>query len=262
MKPLSPQNRRLLTYAAAGALSSAALRQAAKRSFQSAHYLTMAGTATLLAPTLIRNFSWFGPVITRFSTTRREVWITIDDGPHPENTPEILEVLSSHAAKATFFGIGERILQWPHLARAIKEAGHQLQNHTFRHPTTSYWASLPGQAAYEIVRCSEAILQVTGEKAIQFRAPAGLANPFVHAFAQKAGLQMIGWSARGLDGLPHQPERVVQKILHTVRPGAIILIHEGALRGLQSGTRARTLDMLLRELRWKGYQTVIPMLSR
>jgi peptidoglycan/xylan/chitin deacetylase (PgdA/CDA1 family) len=201
-------------------------------------------------------------VITSFPTTQKEVWITIDDGPHPENTPEILAVLASYHAKATFFGIGEKILQWPHLARAIKAAGHQLQNHTFRHPVASYWAALPNRAEREIIRCSDAIFQSTGERPLQLRAPAGIANPFVHASAQKAGLQMIGWSAAGLDGLPHNPQWVVQKILQAVRPGAIILLHEGSLRGLPAGTRARTLERLLQGLTERGYRAILPMLSR
>ena len=260
MKSLSPQHRRILTYAATGVLGSAAARQAAIGSFQSAHYLAMVGTAALLLPTLLRNSQWFGSITTNFPTSRREVWITIDDGPHPEHTPEILEVLGTHAAKASFFGIGRRILQWPHLACAITSAGHQLQNHTFSHQTGSFWAALPDRARREIALCSNAIAQTTGTEAIQFRSPVGIANPFVHAAAEQAGLRMIGWSANGLDGLPHQPERVVQKILRDVRPGAIILIHEGDLPGLRKGSRARTLEALLRRLSGLGYEAVVPPL--
>ncbi len=261
MKSLSSQHRRILTYAATGALSGAAASQAAVGSFQRAHYLAMAGTAALLLPTLLRNSQWFGSITTNFPTSRREVWITIDDGPHPEHTPEILEVLGTHAAKATFFGIGRRIVQWPHLACDITSAGHQLQNHTFSHQTGSFWAALPERARREIALCSNAIAQTTGTEAIQFRSPVGIANPFVHAAAEQAGLRMIGWSANGLDGLPHQPERVVQKILRDVRPGAIILIHEGGLHGLRKGTRARTLETLLRRLTVLGYEAVVPVLS-
>lgn len=261
MKLFSPQNRRILTYAASGILGGAAARQAAAGSFQSAHYFAMASTAALLLPTLIRNSRCFGSVTTDFSTSRREVWVTIDDGPHPENTPEILEVLGNHGAKATFFGIGRNILQWPHLARAVISEGHQLQNHTFHHQAGTFWAALPNRVRKEIELCNSAIRQTTGVESFQFRAPVGIANPFVHAIAEQAGLQMIGWSATGLDGIPHQPERVVQKILRNVRPGAIILIHEGSLPGLRKGVRAQTLDALLRKLSENGYKAVVPSLA-
>ena len=72
---------------------------------------------------------------------------------------------------------------------------------------------------------------------------------------------MIGWSATGLDGISHQPEHVVQKILRDVRPGAIILIHEGSLPGLRKGVRAQTLDALLSKLAENGYEAVVPSLT-
>lgn len=249
-----------MTYAASGVLGGAAVTQAAIGSFQNAHYLAMAGSAAFLVPTLIRNCQWFGSITTDFATSRREVWITIDDGPHPENTPEILEVLGIYAAKATFFGIGRNILRWPHLARAILSEGHQLQNHTFNHQLGTFWAALPNRVRKEIELCSNVITRTTGIEPIQFRAPVGIANPFVHAIADNSGLQMIGWSANGLDGIPHQPERVVEKILAKVRPGTIILIHEGALPGLRPGTRAQTLEALLRKLIGMGYTAVVPTL--
>ena len=71
---------------------------------------------------------------------------------------------------------------------------------------------------------------------------------------------MVGWSASGLDGIAHVPERVVERILSTLRPGCIILLHEGPLFGLRPGTRARTLEAVLKGLKERGYETVIPQL--
>lgn len=256
----SPAQRRAASFTAAGILGAAALREASLGSLSSANYLAIGGSAALLLPTLIRNCSWFGPIVTRFPTVNREVWLTIDDGPNPNDTPEILDVLSRYEARATFFGIGKRIQTWPHLALAIRQAGHQLQNHTFSHPAGSFWATLPNRAKKEICGCSDMIKSVTGVQSTQFRAPAGLANPFLHAAVEHSGMRMIGWSATGLDGIPHNPDRVIERIMHAVVPGSIILIHEGPLPGHHQGTRAKTLEFLLKRLHSKGYRTVIPSL--
>lgn len=249
-----------MSYGAAGVLGGGALREGIHGAFFNAHYLAMAGSAALVFPTLVRNSSWFGPVITRFATEEREVWLTIDDGPNPADTPEILDVLARYGARATFFGIGEKIARWPDLAMAITGAGHQLQNHTMHHQAGSFWAALPARAKREMLQCNEVIAQTTGALPTQFRAPVGLANPWVHAAAERAGLQLIGWSATGLDGIPHTPERVVAKILHAVKPGSIILIHEGSLPGMRPGTRARTLEALLWKLSFQGYRVIVPTL--
>lgn len=226
--------------------------------FGAAHGLALAGSAAILLPTLIRNCPWYGPVITRFPTSRREVWLTIDDGPDPFETPGVLDVLARHGAVATFFGIGERILRHLDLVTAMVGAGHRLENHTQTHPAASFWAATPDRAAREIRQCAAAILEKTGTASTLFRVPVGLANPFVHAAVEAAGLRMTGWSAAGLDGVPHDPVRVVERIMRSVRPGSIILIHEGSLPGMKAGTRGRTLRLLLQRLDEEGYKTCLP----
>jgi len=248
----------LLTCASAGALGLAATREALAGSHALAHGLAAAGSAAFLLPTLIRNCPWYGPVVTGFSTQHREVWLTIDDGPDPIETPGVLRVLERHGAVATFFAIGRRILDEPELAKEVVSAGHRLANHTQTHPAGSFWAATPRRARREITRCGEAIREVTGFSTSLFRAPAGLANPFVHAAVESSGLTMTGWSAAGLDGLPHDPHRAVERIMRNVRPGAIILIHEGSLQGMTAGTRGRTLEMLLIRLKEEGYGTCLP----
>lgn len=255
---MKPGSRRFLTCASAGLLGLAAFREACGGALAAAHALAAAGSAAFLLPTLIRNCPWSGPVVTRFPTSRKEIWLTIDDGPDPVETPGVLDALGNHGAVATFFGIGERILARPDLAAAVIAAGHRLENHTHTHPAGSFWAATPGRARREIQACGEAIRSVKAPPALMFRAPAGLANPFVHAAAERAGLRMTGWTAAGFDGIPHDPEHVVDRIMKRVRPGVIILIHEGRLPGMSPGTRARTLEMLLRRLKEEGYATCLP----
>ena len=221
-------------------------------------YFLLSGFPILL-PTLWRNSDWLGPVRQRFLTAQNEIWLTIDDGPNPHETPEILDVLSAHQAKATFFVVGKNVARWPHLAQMIVERGHSIQNHTFHHRSATFWAATPAVVRREIALCNEAIFAATGITPTQFRPPVGIANPFVHAEVEKVGLDMIGWSASGNDGVAHKPAKVLEKIRRGVNPGAIVLLHEGPLRGLAIGERARTLRTLLVELESRGFHTVLPM---
>ena len=220
-----------------------------------AHRWGILAAATFLGPTLIPNCPWNGPVLRPLRTGQREVWLTIDDGPDPQDTPEILDVLARFGARASFFAIGHKVWRYPEASRAVVAAGHELHNHTWSHPADSFWAASPACARREITGANHAIRQVTGQTPRFFRAPAGLANPFVHAAAARAGLRLAGWSARGYDGVQHEPEAVVSRIVRRLRPGAIILLHEGPVSGLRPGTRARTLERLLGKLSALGYGT-------
>ena len=87
----------------------------------------------ILCPTLVANCQWWGRVITYFETPRREVWLTIDDGPDPVHTPRMLQILLRFEAKATFFVIGERAAKYPAEMESIRAAGHEIANHTWSH---------------------------------------------------------------------------------------------------------------------------------
>lgn len=255
---LAPSTRRYLSYSAAGILGCAAVRELTYGSLNSAHLLAMAASGSILIPTLIRNNQWFGPVQTRFETTEKKVWITIDDGPDPDETPRILDVLERHGAKATFFVVGIRVRRWPDLTRRIVRSGHSLENHTHHHAAASFWCAPPWVARREIKLCGDVIFETTGIRSSLFRVPVGLGNPFVHAAAQRAGMKLLGWSASGWDGIAHDPEKVVSMILSGLSPGAIILLHDGKLKGMASGCRAATLENLLIRLKSVGYETTLP----
>jgi peptidoglycan-N-acetylglucosamine deacetylase len=259
---LTPSQRRFISYLIAGILGIEALIQLLRGEFGLAHLLLFSATGILLIPTLWRNCSWFGPVKTHFFTTEREVWLTLDDGPDPQQTPQILEVLARHGAHATFFAIGERILEHPLLAQRIIREGHQLQNHSFHHPAASFWIASPKRVRDEIAKGSDAIEATVGERPRLFRVPVGLANPFVHAEVARTGLRLIGWSATGWDGIPHTPAKVIDLILRSLTPGGIILLHEGGLHGMPQGSRAETLDQLLCRLKELGYRTTLPSLRK
>ncbi len=255
---MKPGTRRRLGLATAGALAGAAAAEFARGYGEQAHRFGAAAAGVFLVPTLLRNCGWWGPVMTTFPARQREVWLTIDDGPDPEETPRILDVLREFGARATFFCIGRRVAARPALTRAVIEAGHDVQNHTFSHPAFTFWAALPGHVRAEIRRGSQAIREATGKQPRLFRAPAGLANCFVHAATADAGLRLIGWSTAGRDGVAHDPDRALRRILDRVRPGCIILLHENRLPGMAPGQRAQTLHGLLAGLERRRLRTVIP----
>lgn len=253
---MKPALRRCLGLGVSAVFAGAAAGRLARGQWGAAHRRGLTAAAAFLGPTLVRNARWWGPVTTQFSTKKREVWLTLDDGPDPEETPRILEVLKAFQVQATFFCIGCRVEAWPALARAIVEAGHDVQNHTFSHPAFSFWAAPPGRAQREIRRGSAAIYAATGQWPTLFRTPAGLANPFVHEAAASQNLRMTGWSAAGQDGIRHDPDRVVSRIGASARPGGIVLLHENLLPGMRPGQRAATLARVLEELERRDLRVV------
>ena len=160
----------------------------------------------LLYPTLVPNSQWWGTVITSFKTSRPQVWITIDDGPDAFHTSKVLDILDRFRARATFFVIGKRITEIPELARDIALRGHQIANHTFSHPSGSFWVFLPSAIEREIDQCSSEIMRSTQTIAKYFRTPAGLKNFFVHPIGARRDLQLVGWTVRGLDTVRRSPE--------------------------------------------------------
>ncbi|MDB6113910.1 MAG: acetyl xylan esterase [Lacunisphaera sp.] len=132
----------------------------------------------------------------RFATDRREVWLTIDDGPDPEDTPRILKLLAEHGAHATFFVIGEKAARHPALIDAIAGAGHEVGHHTHTHPIGTFWFASPARVSRELDGAL-AVLREAGEKPTRFRPPAGVKNLWLEAALRARGLTCIGWSARG-----------------------------------------------------------------
>lgn len=208
--------------------------------------------------TFVPNAQLFGPVVTSFVGAPDEVWLTIDDGPDPEDTPRILDALDAGGARATFFVRGDRAQRQPDLIREIGRRGHALGNHTFHHPQRTFWGLPPGRIGVEMDRCSAVLREITGEAPGWFRAPVGMTNPFVHRAAQARGLRMIGWSARAYDAGRHPVPtgEVVRRLARNLRPGGIALLHEGP--GSAAGRAAANVAAVLDLLRSRGWRAVTP----
>ncbi|MGK2856251.1 MAG: polysaccharide deacetylase family protein [Thermoanaerobaculia bacterium] len=213
----------------------------------------------LLYPTLRARSQWLGPVATTFATQGNEVWLTIDDGPDPRDTTEILDALSRHSATATFFVKGSRALENPALIRAISEGGHGVANHSHDHPSATFWCLPPNEIRSEIDRCNAAIASILGAPPSLFRAPVGMKNPFVHPALDARGMTLVAWSARGFDGVDgFDVDATVERVLRDARPGAIILLHQGVLGSDGRLASARCIERILEGLGARGLRCVIP----
>lgn len=207
--------------------------------------------ALLVYPTVRPNVQWFGPVVTHFVTTRKELWLTIDDGP-TSDTPELLDLFDRHGVKATFFVKGTLAREHRDLAEAMLRRGHSLANHSDTHPSGSFWCSPPGRIAQEIDECNRSLQAITGQKPRWFRAPVGMKNFTVHPALAKRDMRLIGWTARAFDAVVSDPNEILQRLLPDIRPGAIIVLHQGREHSL------RALELVISTLIAQGYAFVIP----
>jgi peptidoglycan/xylan/chitin deacetylase (PgdA/CDA1 family) len=204
--------------------------------------------------------SLLGPNVTRLpeaAGARREVAITIDDGPDPEVTPRVLDLLEAHGQRATFFCIAERVLAHPALAREIVARGHSIQNHTARHRHNFSFLGPRGFAA-EIARAQEILADTTGERPSCFRAPAGLRNPFLEPVLHRLGLSLVSWTRRGFDTREGDPAKVMARLGRNLRARDILLLHDGnaARTPLGNPVLLEVLPLLLERLRADGLRAV------
>jgi peptidoglycan/xylan/chitin deacetylase (PgdA/CDA1 family) len=156
----------------------------------------------------------------------REIAVTIDDGPDPEVTPRVLDLLDARAARATFFCVGARVRRHAHLTRDIVRRGHAVENHTERH-LHRFSLLGPGGMAAEIRRAQEAIATATGQVPQFFRAPAGLRNPFLEPILARAHLQLVSWTRRGFDTVSADARAVLRRLTTPLGSGDILLLHDG-----------------------------------
>jgi peptidoglycan/xylan/chitin deacetylase (PgdA/CDA1 family) len=154
-----------------------------------------------------------------------QVCLTFDDGPHPELTPRILELLERHQAKASFFCVGEKAHAHPEIVKEIARRGHSVENHTYRHS--------PAFAFYGISRLrrelesAQAILAATAGRAPRFfRAPAGFRGPLLELVLSRMGLRYVSWTRRGLDTLGGDPQRVLARLTSGLAAGDVLLLHD------------------------------------
>jgi peptidoglycan/xylan/chitin deacetylase (PgdA/CDA1 family) len=159
------------------------------------------------------------------------VAITIDDGPDPDVTPQVLSQLAERGVRATFFCVGERVERYADLAREIVSRGHEIENHSQRHRHNFSLMGPDGMRA-EVSRAQDSIARITGSTPCFFRAPAGLRNPFLDPVLTRLHLRLASWTRRGFDTVNTDADAVYRRLANPLKDGDILLLHDGnAARG-------------------------------
>jgi peptidoglycan-N-acetylglucosamine deacetylase len=182
-------------------------------------------------------------------TRQKVIAISFDDGPVPDYTPQVLQVLQEHQVPAAFFCIGKRVLEHPGLFKQVHEQGHIIGNHSYSHAT---WFDLYSSTKMyaDLQQMDAAMQEVLGLKPLLFRPPYGVTNPNLAKAIRKGGYIPVGWNVRSLDTVIKDNDKLLQRVVKGVRPGAVILFHD---------TSKATLDMLpafIAHVRGEGYDIV------
>ena len=204
--------------------------------------------------------NWLGDNITRLpadAAARGEVALTLDDGPDPVLTPQVLDLLDAAGVRATFFVIAQRAVAHPELLRDIVRRGHSVQNHTWRHPHAFSLFGL-GRIEHELRQAQQALQQLTGQAPTLFRAPAGLRNVLLGPVLHRLGLRLASWSRRGYDTRDGDAAQVLARLTHKLRGGEILLLHDGHCAQTPAGTPVvlEVLPALIDAVRARGLRFV------
>jgi peptidoglycan/xylan/chitin deacetylase (PgdA/CDA1 family) len=209
-----------------------------------------------LTGVLVPQLEMFGDVVSHGPDDARVVALTFDDGPSPLTTPRVLSALAAAGAKATFFVLGSKAEAHPDVLRAIVAAGHAVGVHGYDHHRL-YALLTPRAVAADIARAREVVEREAGVRAKWFRPPVGQVSPRTAAGARRAGVPIVAWSVRGLDGLRGRtPEQVVERVMPGLEPGAIVLLHDAAEDDDFEPASLSALPRLLAVLAEMGLATV------
>ena len=163
--------------------------------------------------------------VERVVTSRRLVALTFDDGPSQLYTQRVLDMLARYGVHATFFDVGRRVQAYPQLVREEMDRGHELANHTYDHPHLTQLD--PAAIASELVGGTDALEQAGAPAPRWFRPPYGLFSGAISTSADALGQATIGWHHTYDQYLLHDPAGGVASLLRDVRPGSIVLAHDG-----------------------------------
>jgi peptidoglycan/xylan/chitin deacetylase (PgdA/CDA1 family) len=192
----------------------------------------------------------YKPVICKGSENMPCIAITFDDGPDPDHTPALLDILAQYRVQATFFLIGRKIPGNEEIVRRMIRDGHQIGNHSYTHGW--FWSFLPPQRmAAEMEKTNQLIHSLTDQAPRWFRPPYGVINPMVSIALKMFPLQVVAWNRRSFDTSTKDPAQILRKFSRSLKAGDILLFHD---------TSPGTLSMmgkLLEQIERKGLQPVV-----
>jgi peptidoglycan/xylan/chitin deacetylase (PgdA/CDA1 family) len=175
------------------------------------------------------------------------VALTFDDGPNPDHTPRLLDMLKARNIKATFFMVGRCVVTWPHIVKRIADEGHEVANHSWSHPMLTALSTTGLDS--QMKRTHDAIVKACGKVPAHSRPPYGAirANQSKHLY-DTYGYSTIIWDVDPLDWKNRKAQAVKDRILAQTKSGSIILCHD--IHGTTVDAMPATLD----ELKARGYQ--------
>lgn len=212
----------------------------------------------LVADGMLRpSSSLFYPTISRGARDSACVALTFDDGPDPEVTPQVLDVLARHRAHASFFVIGKAFVSQPDLARRMLAEGHLIGNHSWQHSRWQNFHLFRWQQR-ELEQSEQALAALPGGgQSLLYRPPVGLKRPELARALWQHGVTLVAWSLHSRDTFARDPARVARRVLAKVRAGDIVLLHDGH----DLGRRRREIcvpavNLILEGLRARGLRCV------
>jgi peptidoglycan/xylan/chitin deacetylase (PgdA/CDA1 family) len=209
----------------------------------------------LLAP-VFPALSFYLPIVTRGAKGARGVALTFDDGPDPEVTPRVLELLDRHGVKAAFFVIGAKAERHPGLVLDMLARGHAVGNHSQTHPP---FLMLQGRRAIaREVGSAQAVLRRTGMVPLAFRPPVGITHPDLGKVLADQGLFCVNFSCRAGDLGNRRVAGLARKILRKARARDIILLHDTRPHRVSVDVLLEEFDRLIQGLKQKGLM-ILPL---
>ena len=205
--------------------------------------------------TLNPRCNWWGPVLDSFPTRHREVLLTFDDGPDPEETPQVLDLLEATQAKGLFFISGLRAQRHPDLVREIVTRGHAIGVNPMSYDPASFWRLPPGRLRSEVAASLITVKALLPDYHLRwFRAPGGRRNHWLQPLLAAHGLEWMGCSARD-DGLRLRDfDETVIRLRHDIDQGGLVCLCHGQTDKAGDRTLAPLVEELLLWLRGQGYK--------
>jgi peptidoglycan/xylan/chitin deacetylase (PgdA/CDA1 family) len=179
----------------------------------------------------------------------RALALTYDDGPSPEVTPSLLSCLDEHGARATFFVLGREAERHPELVARIAAEGHELGNHAYSHTRGEKLGD--DDVLAEIRRTGELVEAAAGSTPVLFRPPFGVDRLRATRLARRLGLRTVLWSVDSGDWRGLSAAEVADRVIARVRPGAVVLLHDG---GRSAPVSLEATRVFLPELRARGFE--------
>jgi peptidoglycan-N-acetylglucosamine deacetylase len=205
---------------------------------------------------LFPRLSFFLPIISRGKKGAEGVALTFDDGPDPEVTPRLLELLTRHGVTATFFVTGVRAERYPELIRAILAGGHAVGNHSYSH---SPFLMLRGRSVLQReIASAQTLFLKFGIVPLAFRPPVGITNSRLWRVLLENGMFCVNFSRRAADFGNRRVARLAERLLVKVKPGDIILVHDVAPRQGDATQLLQEFSKLIEGLRGKGLE-ILPL---